>query len=114
MNDSTTAVLRHADRALTGAARALLLEGLGAGTRDLAATLGLVRALAGGGALRNDDLVDERNVGLHVEGLGGKLNGADLLALRVDDVKFGSHGTRPPSLRCERKRYGRELREPRP
>src|SRR5690606_15344598 len=93
VDDSTTGHLGGADRALASATGSLLLERLATSTRDLAATLGLVRALASCRALRDNNLVDERNVGLHVEGLGGKLNGADLLALRVNDVKFGSHGT---------------------
>src|SRR5690606_34881755 len=57
-------VLRHADRALAGATGALLLEGLRARAGDLAARLRLVRALAGGGKLRGDDLVDEGDVRL--------------------------------------------------
>ena len=62
-------------------------KGNKAGTGDLAAAQRVVRALASGGALRNDDLVDERNVGLNVEHLGGKIDAADLLALGVDDIK---------------------------
>ena len=79
-------MLGGADRALTSAAGSLLLERLAAGTGDLAAVLGLVRALARGGELRDDDLVDQRDVGLDVEELGGQLDGAGLLALDVDDV----------------------------
>ena len=42
--------------------------------RDLAAGLGRVRALARGGELGHDDLVDQRDVGRHVEDLGGQLD----------------------------------------
>ena len=67
--------------------RALLLEGLATGTRDLTATLGRVCSLASRGALRNDDLVDERNVRLDVEQGGGQLNRAGLLAVSLVDVE---------------------------
>ena len=87
MDDATTAVLGRADRALTSATGSLLLERLAAGTGDLAAALGLVRTLARGCELGDDDLVDERNVGLDVEDLGGKVDRADLLARGVDDVE---------------------------
>src|SRR5690606_15274234 len=40
VDDATAAVLRHADRTLTGVTRALLLEGLGTRARDLTTTLG--------------------------------------------------------------------------
>ena len=100
VDDATAGHLRSADRALTSATGSLLLERLAAGTGDLAATLRVVRALAGGSELRDDDLVDQRDVGLHVEELGGELDGAGLLALGVDDVESGcgSHGLRP--LHC--------------
>ena len=87
VDDATAGHLRGADRALTGATGALLLERLAAGTGDLAAALGLVRALAGGGELGDDDLVDQRDVGLHVEELGGQVDRAGLLALGVEDVE---------------------------
>src|SRR5690606_22047779 len=102
--------------ALTRAAGTLLLVRLAARARDLAATKRRVRALARGGALRYDDLVDERNVRLNVEEFGGQVDGADLLAGGVDDVDGGcvSHGVTLPSLRCGRRRCGPWPREPRP
>src|SRR5690606_20322869 len=84
---ATTGHVRCADRALTGVTRALLLEGLAAGTGDLTATLGRVGALACGSELRDDDLVDQRNVGLHIEDRGGKLDGASLLAVDREDLE---------------------------
>ena len=46
----------------------------------------LVRALAGGGELGDDDLVDQRDVDLDVEDLGGQLDGAAGRAVRRADV----------------------------
>ena len=86
MDDATTGELRGAGRALAGAAGALLLVGLAATAADLAAGLGGVRALAGGGLLGHDDLVDQRDVDLDVEDLGGQV---DLDGLRA-------HCVRPP------------------
>ena len=51
-------------------------------TADLATRLRVVGALAGRGELRDDDLVDQRDVGLDVEDLGGQVGRAGLLALR--------------------------------
>ena len=76
VHDATTGELRRAGRALTGAAGALLLVRLAATTADLAAGLGAVRALAGRGELGHDDLVDQRDVDLDVEDLGGQLDRA--------------------------------------
>jgi hypothetical protein len=87
VDDPTAGHLGSTDRSLTGTTCPLLLERLATGTRDLAATLGLVRSLARCCALGDDDLVDKRNVGLDVERLGGQIDAADLRALRVDDVK---------------------------
>jgi hypothetical protein len=87
VNDATTLHLWGADRALASATGSLLLERLAAGTRHFTTAERVVRALASGSALRYDHLVDERNVGLYVEHFGGEVDGADLLALRVDDVK---------------------------
>jgi hypothetical protein len=64
VDDATTGHLGGADRALTSATGSLLLERLATCTGDLAAALGLVRTLASRSALRDDDLVDERDVGL--------------------------------------------------
>ena len=48
----------------------------------------LVRALARGGQLGDDDLVDQRDVGLHVEDLGRQLDRLPALAV----ASVGSHG----------------------
>ena len=87
VDDATTGHVRRADRALTGVTRALLLEGLAAGARDLTATLGRVGALASRRELRDDDLVDEGDVRLDVEDRGGQLHGAGLLAVGLQDVE---------------------------
>src|SRR5690606_31827848 len=107
VDDATTGHLRCADRALTGAAGSLLLERLAACTGNFATTLGLVGSLACRSELRDNDLVDQRNVGLNVEQLGGQFDSAGLLALRVENVeRCGAscvgHLTTLPSLR-----YGR-------
>src|SRR5215204_1977200 len=62
VDDATAGELRRAGRALAGAAGALLLVGLAATAADVAAGLGGVRALAGGGLLGHHDLVDQRDV----------------------------------------------------
>ena len=74
VDDATAGELRCAGRALAGAAGALLLVGLAATAANLAAGLGRVRALASSGLLADDDLVDQRDVGLDVEDLGGEIN----------------------------------------
>src|SRR5215217_7524504 len=74
VHDATARELRSPDGALTGAAGALLLVGLAATAADLAAGLGGVSALAGGGLLGHDDLVDQRDVDLDVEDLGREVN----------------------------------------
>ena len=112
VDDATAAVLGRADRALTGAAGALLLERLAAGTGDLAATLGLVRALACGGELRDDHLVDQRDVGLDVEELAGSST-EPTACPGVDDVDRAAM-LRLPSRRCGRRRGGHERRGRRP
>src|SRR5690606_16714653 len=86
VDDSTTGELRSTGRALTGAAGPLLLVRLASTTADLAAALGVVRTLTGCSELRDDDLVDQRDVRLDVEHLGGKVGRAGLLASGVDDV----------------------------
>src|SRR5690606_22187755 len=101
VDDATAGHVRRADRALTGVTRALLLERLAAGARDLATTLGRVRALASRRELRDDDLVDERNVRLDVEERGRQLDGAGLVAVGLEDVERESrvsHGLGP--LHC--------------
>ena len=86
VDDATAGELRRTGRALAGAAGALLLVRLPATTAHLATVLRVVGALARRGELRDDDLVDQRDVRLDVEDLGGQVGGAGLLALRVEDV----------------------------
>ena len=74
VDDATAGELRCAGRALAGAAGALLLVGLAATAAHLAAGLGGVRALARSSLLGDDDLVDQRDVDLDVEDLGGEIN----------------------------------------
>ena len=88
VDDATAGELRRADRALAGAAGALLLVGLAATAADLAAGLGGVGALARGRLLGDDDLVDQRDVDLDVEDLGGQ----------VDLHGLGSHLGQPSWL----------------
>src|SRR5690606_1325961 len=57
VDDATAGVLRRTDRALAGAAGALLAVRLLAAASDLATRLDVVRALTGGGELGGDDLV---------------------------------------------------------
>ena len=78
---------------------------------QLAAALGVVRALTGGSELRDDDLVDQRHVDLDAEDLGGQVEGAGGRAGRGLDLDRGDlgglelrHGVRPPSPRCGRAR----------
>jgi hypothetical protein len=80
VDNSTAGHLGRADRALTSATGSLLLERLATRTGNFAAAKRVVRALACGSELRDDDLVDERNVGLNVEEFGRKLNASRLLA----------------------------------
>ena len=90
------------DRTLTGAAGALLLERLATCTRNFAAILGLCSALTSSSELRNDDLVDQRNVRLHIEDLGGEVNRTRLLAGGIEDVN--SCHVSCPSLRSSQPR----------
>jgi hypothetical protein len=46
-----------------------------------------VRALTGGGELSHDHLVEERDVGLHIEDGSGQVDRTGLLAAGVDDVE---------------------------
>src|SRR5664279_550780 len=98
VHHATAGHLRSAAGALTSAAGALLLERLLTSTGNHGARLGSVRALAGGGALRDDDLVDERNVGDDVKHVAGQVNRTGLLALGVDHVdgQRVSHGNHAP------------------
>ncbi len=87
VNDATTLHLGSTDRALAGATGSLLLEGLAAGAGDLAAAKSAVRTLPGRSALGDNNLVDERHIGLNVEQFSGQLNAAGLIALHVENVK---------------------------
>ncbi|GMA88030.1 hypothetical protein GCM10025868_32800 [Angustibacter aerolatus] len=89
VDDATTGELRRARRALAGATGALLAVGLATATADLATGLRRVRALASRGLLGHDDLVHQRDVRLHVEDLGGQVDGAGLLTGRREDVDGG-------------------------
>src|SRR5690606_36106961 len=95
MHRATTDELRGADRALAGVAGALLAVRLLATTRHHSAGLGGVRTLPGCRQLRHDDLVQQRNAGLHVEDLGGQLDGAVGLAARGTDVERQAHHAPP-------------------
>ena len=68
-------------------------------------------ALTSRGELRDDHLVDQRDVGMDVfsgnaEDLSRRLNGASGLSLDVSDVQSNvCHGFRLPSLPNGRERY---------
>ena len=73
---TTTTPVRRADRALAGAAGALLAPRLRATAADLGPGLRAVRAGAGGRELRGDDLVHHRGVGLDAEQVVGHVDRA--------------------------------------
>ena len=79
---TTAAPVRRADRALAGAAGALLAPRLRATTADLGPGLRAVRARPGGGELRGDDLVHDRDVRLDAEQLVGHVDRAGVRAGR--------------------------------
>jgi len=74
VDDATAGHVRSTDGTLTGAAGALLLERLAACTGNFGAGLGLVGTLASSSELGNDDLVQQRHVGLNVEDLCRQVN----------------------------------------
>ena len=78
--------LRCADGALTSAAGALLAPRLLAAATNLAAGLGVMRALAPRSALRADRKVHDRDVRLDAEHGRIELGSAGLLTLRVLDI----------------------------
>src|SRR5258708_36265331 len=80
--------------AVTGPAGAFLPVRLPAGAPDLTTGVGSVRALPGGGTLRDHDLVHQRNVDLGRENRVGQLSGASVLTRRRDDVD-GAHQSPP-------------------
>ena len=112
VDDATAGELRRADRALTGAAGALLLVRLAAAAADLAAGLGVVRALPGRGQLGHDDLVDQRDVDLDVEDLGGQLDRAGLRARRRRCTSTSSLMAHRPSWLAPSPRCGRARARP--
>ena len=91
-----------ADRALACAAGALLLERLATGTGDSPRRLVDVGALAGRRELRDDDLVNQRDVRLDVEDFAGSSTEPDFFpsASRMSTMRVESAMTRLPSLRC--------------
>src|SRR5699024_12385754 len=86
VDDAAAGELRGAQGALTGTTGALLLPGLLAAAAHLGARLGLVGALAAGRLLGDDHLVDQGHIGLHVEDRRRQLDGAGLLAGRIEHV----------------------------
>ena len=86
MDNAATHELRCAGGALAGATGALLLVGLLAAAAHLAAGLGVMCALAGGGELRDDHLVDEGDVDLDIEDLRGEVDIALRLAPGNEDL----------------------------
>src|SRR5690606_2866898 len=107
VHDATAGELRRTDRALPGAAGALLPIRLRTATRDLAAGLGRMGTLPGRRQLCHHDLVDQRHVHLDVEDLGRQFDRAVRGALRVQNGD-GTHffvspfaavrtNTKPPS-----------------
>src|SRR5665647_2916750 len=90
MDDTTADELRCSARALTCAAGALLLERLATTTAHLAARLGGGRALTSRGKLTDNHLVNQGDVGLHVEDVVRKVNRAGFLAGGAENVN-GRH-----------------------
>src|SRR5215204_4905813 len=86
MDGSTADILRCADRTLPGATGAFLPVRLLPTPTNLTATLGGVGSLPRRGKLRHHYLVDERNVGGHIEQVGGQLDGSSLGAARIKNI----------------------------
>ena len=86
VNGATSGPLRGADGALTSSSGTLLTPRLLATTGNRTTSLGGVGPLTGGSELRDDDLMDQRNVGVDVKDLTGKVDRAGLGTLGVDDV----------------------------
>src|SRR5829696_941660 len=87
MDRAAAAELRRPYRALPGAPGALLAVRLATAAADLAPGLRVVGALPRGGELGHDHLVDQRDVDLNVEHLGGQLHAAGALTARAEDVE---------------------------
>src|SRR5690242_20411753 len=92
---SAAAELRHACRAVTGAAGALLLVHLLAGAPDVGAALRLVRAGLALVELPLHAALNDVGARLETEDGVGQLHGAGVLAFKRCDFQF--HLTRPPS-----------------
>ena len=86
VNGAATDPLWCTGRTLTGTTGALLAPRLLATTGDQATSLRGVGALTSSRELGDDDLMDQRNVGVRVEDVTGKLSRPGLLALDVKDV----------------------------
>src|SRR6059058_2178787 len=105
---STAAELRHAGRAVTGAAGALLLVHLLAGAPDIGAALRLVGAGLALVELPLHAALDDVLARLEAENGIGQLDRACRLAFKGCDFQF--HLTRPPA----RPALPRPARRPRP
>src|SRR5690606_6790874 len=84
VHNATTSILRSTDRTLTSVTGSLLLVGLASTTRNFAASLGRVSSLTGSCQLSNNNLVNQRNVSVHIEHLGGEFSGARLLTFDIE------------------------------
>ena len=97
---SAAAELRHARRAVTGAAGALLRIHLLAGAPDFGAVLGLVGAALALGELPVDAALQDVGARLEAENRIRQIDRAGFLAFERGDFHF--HVTRPPSRRGRR------------
>src|SRR5664280_3348622 len=94
---SAAAELRHARRAMTGAAGALLRIHLLAGAPDFRAVLGLMRAALALGELPVDAALQDVAARLEAEDRVRQIDRTGFLAFQRGDFQF--HVTRPPSRR---------------
>src|SRR5437763_17159280 len=94
---AAAAELRHAGRAVTRTAGALLLVHLLAGTPDIGAALRLVGAGLTLGELPIDAALDQILARLQTENGVRQLDRAGVLAFKRGDIQF--HLTRPPARR---------------
>src|SRR5213595_2429813 len=92
---ATAAELRHAGRAVTGTAGALLLVHLLAGAPDIGAALRLVRSGLALVELPLHATLDDVGAGLETEDRVRELDGAGFLTFKGRDFQF--HLTRPPA-----------------
>src|SRR5699024_3811813 len=95
MRDAAALELRRADRALPSVTGPLLPVRLFATAGTHAARLRRVRALPARGQLRDNNLVQQRNAGVHVEDLVGKVDGAVGLTVRGTDIERRAHHAPP-------------------